>query len=438
MRRPSLLVRLLRRSGARRAAGPGAAPAEQVSPGARREQWLVVGVGAGTHHVRAVRLAEALADRGLPTTFVARDAGPEEPSERNGLACVSWSLPELRRTFTGGSDRLRVLLGVADAETIALARDLGAHGARVAYDAPSPAVVPAPTLSYDAETEQALVDAVEDLVGADKRTARHLSAQAGGGRLVHVIADPESPGGWGAAANVLVDAGARPSAVVLLATGRDRAETLAAARAFEAARGDGAYRLVVIASGASDPAGEALDEMEEGGTLRVLRSARPGRAAAWNLGLSATRSEIVVFAHASQRPDGAGWLAPALAGLTTRRELGAVGTRSRVPLGAVGEGSARAGPEALRVAALDGLGLVAHRSVLRRVGGFDESADLGELSCLDLSFRIRDLGLGLELCPDLGLRGGEYEAADTPGAERALRARWSSRPAYLAGRPGRD
>jgi len=414
------------------------APAGPVEAGPRGVQWLVVAPGDGSHHRRAVRLAGALADQGVATTLVARRPGDANRAPGGEVRVLrGWNLAELRAAFSAGVDRRCVLIGVADAETMALARDLGRYGARILYDAPSPAVVPAPTLSYDAETERALVATVDDLIGGDLRTARHLSAQAGGGHLVHVLASPEDAGGWSGAARTLIDLTARPTAVVLLATGTDRAASVDAAAAFAAARSDGAYRLVVVA-GAHDPAGDALDAMEEEGRLRVLRSARPGRLAAWNLGIAATRSELVALVHSSHRPDGIGCLAPALEVVAARREIGAVGLRPVRPPGVARDPDARLGEEGLRVAALDGLGLVAPRSVLRRAGGFDESPELGTFASVDLSFRIRDLGLGLALCPALGLRGGDVDEPGTRGAARELRRRWSDRPRYLAGDAGSE
>ncbi len=431
-RRPSILTRLLRRSGPKESVDRNVPPAEPTAAGPRREDWLVV--GCGTSAKRSSALARGLAERGHQTTFVARDSTGRLPDTSERLRVLErWSLPALRSECAQGVDRLRVLLGVADAETIALARDLAGFGARVAYDAPAPSGPPRGPLSYDAQTERALVDTVEDLVGADSRAARHLLSVAGGGRLVHVVPDAEDAPGWGRSAGILVDLAARPSTTVLLVTATDAEQTLAAVSAFESARADGAYRLAVVA-GVQDPASDALDVMEEEGRIALFRSARPGRAAAWNLGLSATRSEFVALVHASQRPDGARWLVPAIEALAAGRELGAVGLKARLPPSALGERRSRLGEEALRVAALDGLGLVAPRSVLRRAGGFDEKLEPGGLSAIDLSFRIRDLGLAVALCPALGLRGGEGESqAPSPATEKALRRRWSHRRAYLDG-----
>ncbi|MDG2305478.1 MAG: hypothetical protein P8R42_12690 [Candidatus Binatia bacterium] len=431
-RRPSLLARVFRRSSSSRVIDRKSPPAAAVAAGARTEEWLVVGNGGE----RAAHLASALAASGRATTYVSREADGGAPPAAEGLRVLSsWDLSALREDYMGRTNRLRVLVGVADAETIALARDLAEYGARVAYDAPAPTGdLPGP-LSYDAQTERALIDTVEDLVGSDARTMRHVSVQAGGRRLVHMVPDAGDPAAWAAAADSLAALAPRPSVSVLLATGPDPVATIEAVNAFEAARSDGAYRLAVIAA-ARDPASDALDELEEEGRVTLYRSARDGRVAAWNLGLSATRSEIVALAHASQRPDGAGWLTPALEALATQRETGAVGLRPLLPPGALGEVKSRLGAEALRVAALDGLGLVAPRAVLRRVGGFDESLEPGGLSAVELSFRIRELGFGLALCPPLGLRGGERDDAPTDRLlEKELRRRWSHRRDYLAGLP---
>lgn len=427
-RRPSLLARLLRRSAPRRSSASGADPMPPVEPGPRREEWLVVGGGGAA--ARAPALARSLAASGLDTTYVARTPDDVAVAAGGGLHVRDWRLDALRRDLTTRVDRVRALLCVADAETIALARDLAAAGVRVAYDVPPREGPPPGPLSYAAQTERALVDAVEDLVAVDAKTARQASALAGGRRLVHVV--PDGDGGDGSAsASTLVASGGRPSVTALLATGTDAAETCEAVEAFLAARSDGAYRLAVVAR-ADDPASETLDAMEEDGRIELFRSARPGRAAAWNLGLSATRSEIVALVHTSQRPDGVGWLAPALEALAAARDLGAVGLRARRPPGVVGREPDRMG--SLRVPALDALGLVAPRGVLRRLRELDEDLVADDLFALDASFRVRDLGLALALCPPLGLRGGVGEGGDAAAAARDLRRRWRHRPTYLAGR----
>ncbi len=427
MRRPSWLVRVLRARRAPASRPRPARPAPPVSPGRCEDVWLVVapGGGDGPHQARAVRFAQALAAQGLATTFVARHAGGARPESGAKLRVVDqWSLADLSGSFVGCPDRVRVVLGVADAETIALARDLGADGARVAYDGPAPMVVPAPALSYDAETERALVAGVEDLIAADTRTARHLGAQAGGGRLVHVLADDETD-----PARRLCEVAPGPSVAVLLTSGPEASQTLDAVDQFVTARGDGAYRLVVVAS-AADPAAPALEALEEDGRLHLLRSAREGLAAAWDLGLSATRSEVVALVHAGQRPDGPGWLAVALEALAEHREVGAVGRHALD----VDARFTTGGMES-SVVALDPAGLVARRGVLRRAGGVGGEADLGALAPIDLGFRMRDLGVRLAHCSALGVRGDEPMAVGTPAQRRELRRRWAHRPGYLGG-PG--
>lgn len=425
-RRPSFLARLLRRSAPKDRIDRSAPPADPVSPGPRRDTWLVVQQRADEE--RGLGLAAALGASGHPTAVVAREGAFDPATLGGGVESRPWDMAALRQWT--GVDRLRVLLRVVDAETIALARDLGALGARVAYEAGAPeGGLPGP-LSYDGQTERALIDGVEDLVGTDTKAARYLSSVSGGGRIVHVVADAQDEAGWSASAAALADLALRPSVTVLLATGQDADETMEAVEAFSAARSDGAYRLAVVAA-AQDPASERLDTAEEEGQIALFRSARPGRAAAWNLGLSATRSEYVAFAHTGQRPDGAGWLRPALEALATSREIGAVGLTARVPPRVLGSVPERLGAEALRVGALEAVGLVAPRGVIRRAGGLVESLEDGGLHSIDLSFRIRDLGLELALCPALGLRGGAPRAESSREAEAELRRRWSHRRAYL-------
>lgn len=428
-RRPSFLARLLRRSTSQEQIDRGP-PGDPVTPGPRQEKFLVVAPTAGDR--RGVGLARALSASGYSTTLVPRAGPPGSEGSEGGFTSRPWSLATLRSAFSNEIDRVRVVLMVVDAETIALARDLSALGARVAYDAPAPAGGPPGPLSYDAQTERALVDAVEDLVGADARAARHLSSTAGGGRIVHVVPNADDDSGWMTSAGALVDLAARPAVTVLLKTGERSEETTEAVEAFIAARSDGSYRLTVVAS-ADDPASDRLDEIEEAGQITLLRSARPGRAAAWNLGLSATRGEYVAFVDAAQRPDGAGWLRSALEALRGARDLGAVGLSARVPPGVVGGSPRGIGAEALRVGGLETVGLVAPRAVLRRAGGLVESLEAGSLHSLDLSFRIRDLGFQLALCPALGLRGAVPSVETSREAESELRRRWSHRPRYLDG-----
>ena len=419
-RRPSWLVRLLRRSPSRPAAAI-APPADPVPPGRRREEWLLI---AGTErNERTEGLARSLAREGHATTLVSRGSSPGEPDPNLELV-DALDLSRLRSHFSGRVDRVRVVVSSAEAETIALARDLSAYGARIAYDAP-PREGPLPgPLSYDAQTERALLDTVDDLVAEDGKVARQISAVAGGTRIVHVVPSLAGEESTEAVAAALQRLSARPLVMVLLATGPERSETLDAVEAFHGAAEDGAYRLAVVAS-AADPASDELDEREERGDLTLLRSARPGRWAAWNLGLSATRSEIVVFADPMVRPTAVGWLAPALNSLAGGRELAAVGLRGRDVPGATRRG--------MDVAALDARGLVAMRAALRRVEGFDVSLGSTALCDVDLSFRFRDLGLRLGWCPELGLKRtspeGDHEDLSAEAGE--LRRRWAHRPGYL-------
>jgi hypothetical protein len=100
------------------------------------------------------------------------------------------------------------------------------------------------------------------------------------------------------------------------------------------------------------------------------------------------------------------------------------------PLGAASERARDGG-----VPALVASGLVVPRAVLARCGGFDEDLAPAGLAAVDLCFRIRDLGLRVDVCDDLDLEAitsGDEIALDRRG-ERAWRVRWAHRPAYLAG-----
>jgi hypothetical protein len=431
----SRLVRWLRRPSPLDREAPRRAPLPPVSPGPRKTAWLVVAPGdaSSEHNRRACRIAEALARRGLETSFVSRGPCAVPPTPGAGLRVVpNWDLSEQKAAYRDCVDRVRVLVSVADAESVALARELASRGARITYDAPRPPTLPAPATSYEAQTERALVDHVEDLVASDTRTARHLMVQAGGNRLVHVVASPGSSQEADRAAGSLVELGGRPSVAVLLAAPGTAGGGLAVAESFLAAReGEGGlpYHLAVVVDG-REPA-EALEELEDQGRIRLLRSARAGREAAWELGAAATRSELVALVDGGCRPDGSGWLRSALEVLASGREIGAVGTRSAWPGERLGATVADASS---RPTTIDFRGMVLPRAVLRRCGGLERPPALAGLAAVDFCLAIHDLGLGvvdrdapgLELAAD-GPRAREPE----PGALRALRLRWAHHPDYF-------
>ncbi|MBM4267454.1 MAG: hypothetical protein FJ144_12720 [Deltaproteobacteria bacterium] len=436
-RRRAFLARLLGRSRGRGSRAGERGPAAPLAPpGPREDHWLVVATGEAVTSRRSVRIAEALARTGAPVAWAGRVAtnarGSFEAPAGPVQVIDSWSVASLRLRVAATDARVRLLLAGADGETVAIAREGRARGARIAYDA---SLTPGRG-TYEIETERALVSDADDLIAADVRLARHLSGLAGGRRLVHVLGDPGGDpdgDGWDSIARSLVTIGAAPTTTVVFAAASAPDATVATVEAFVAARVDTAHRIAVVI-GADDPVDEKLAARESSGEIQILRSARPGRLAAWNLGVVATGGEIVVLADSSVRPRASGWLDAAVARLRAHREIGAVGLRALRPPGA-GSSGLDGRDAGSRVAALDASGLVAPRAVLARCGGFDEDLTFDRLAAVDLSFRIRELGLRVDVCDALGL-----EAVAAPAeieldrrAEKAWRARWAHRPAYLAG-----
>lgn len=189
------------------------------------------------------------------------------------------------------------------------------------------------------------------------------------------------------------------------------------------------YHLAVVVDG-REPAGP-LEELEEQGRIRLLRSARDGREAAWELGAAATRSEIIALVDESCRPGGPGWLRSSLDILSDRREVGAVGIGSAWPAPVPG---APVGGAPHLPATADFRGMVLPRAVLRRCGGLERPPALAGLAAVDFCLAVHDLGLGVAHRDDPGLElAAGSPRASRPGEEalRALRRRWAHHPGYF-------
>lgn len=164
----------------------------------------------------------------------------------------------------------------------------------------------------------------------------------------------------------------------------------------------GRFEVIVVDDGSTD--GTAALAERRG--VRVLRQAHRGPAAARNAGIRQAAGEIVLFTDADCEPE-PGWLAAMTAPLADPTVAGCKGAyrtrqRSRVARFVQAEYEDRYA----RLAAARSLDFVDtysagyRASVLRQVGGFDESIPGPSVEDVDLSFRVAERGHRLVFAPD--------------------------------------
>lgn len=243
---------------------------------------------------------------------------------------------------------------------------------------------------------------------------------------------------WDARASSLSALTERPRVAVIVLRRGSPVAVDACLDALLAARGELGYRVALVDDGSEGPETDRLLAREESGEILLLRSARRGAAASRNLGIRATRSEIVVFLDVRQRVRAPGWLDAALGLLLDDRRIGAVGAIEG-DLATRGGRVESSGPGPVAAAALGAAGLVVPRAVLTRIQGFDERYDPQGCDGLDLSFQIREAGYALARIPELAHALLTPDAPSPPGEGplgarnlRRLRAKWRSRPDYFA------
>jgi len=399
--RSSMLGRIVARLRPR-AAIPPAAP---ITRGPRVEHWLVLAPGAAASDPRSAAIAAALARDGATVTLAASSSAADVPP---AVRHVPADLAALRALLRDRDERIRVLVQQPDAAAIALVREVRLRGVRVLYDKWEGATA----ISRAAiDSERALIDAADDLVGGARTTVKQLAIAK---RLVHLLPDASDDAGWDERARALRGIAARPTVAVVVAClpWHDAATIAACLDRLEAVRGDVAYRIVAVDDGAPAAAVEELERREEGGRLVLLRNALRGRGSGFNLALRAIAAEVVVLLDATRRPTVAGWLDAPLRALVDQRACAAVTARSSG--GAPGTGWA----------------WVAARTALARSAGFDEAFDPASLEDLDLAQQLR--ALGYDVAPWSRADGSPAEEDDAAAvrgranrhAERHFRRRW--------------
>lgn len=401
---------------ARLASSRGLPMAPPIAPGPRGEHWIVLAPTPAreTAAARSGGLAAALGRTGATVTLAAQ---PQQAAvAAPGVRTVSADLAALRTLLHGRDERLRVLVQQPDAAAIAFAREARLRGARVLYDkAEGPAALSRAAL----DSERALVDAADDLIGGTRPMVKQLASSK---RLVHLLPDATDANGWDERARALRGLAARPTVAVIVAClpWHDVSMITACLDALAAGRGDLAYRVVAVDDGVADVALAELERREEDGTLVLLRNALRGRASGFNLALRAIAAEMFVLLDAARGVAGPGWLDQPIAALLGARELGAVAERTT----GAEHGS--------------GWAWLAPRGALARVAGFDEAHDPAALEDLDLEQQLRALGYdvaawsGGGLLPLLASSVRRADPRAMRGAERRFRRRWRRSAAALA------
>jgi len=199
-----------------------------------------------------------------------------------------------------------------------------------------------------------------------------------------------------------------PAEVTLVVPVRDRARSLDRLLERWRSASPGPPRAAVVVDDGSVESGEvAAVAGRHAATLLVNETPR-GPAAARNAGLRQVRTPLVAFVDSDVRADG-DWLAPLLAQMADPRvALVAPRVRSRPGPGALARYEFEHSPLDLgaepsvvrpraRVAYLPAATLVGRVSVLRDLGGFDESMRFGE--DVDLVWRVVDAGHGARYEP---------------------------------------
>lgn len=202
---------------------------------------------------------------------------------------------------------------------------------------------------------------------------------------------------------------------------------------------DGSYPVIVVDDGSEDAAGVAAVAAAHGATL-VRRRINGGPAAARNTGLRHVTTALVAYVDSDCVPE-PGWIerlaghfADPLVALAAPRitAVPGPGLAQRYAHAAgsldMGEEPARVAPNA-RVSYVPTAAILARRSALLEVGGFDDALRVGE--DVDLVWRLHEAGARVRYDP--AVRVKHHEPATVP-AMLARRARYGGSAAPLGRR----
>jgi hypothetical protein len=281
---------------------------------------------------------------------------------------------------------------------------------RVLYDKADGAV---PLTRAAIDSERALIDAADDLIGSSRTSVKQLAVAR---RLVHLLPDAADDAAAAERARALRVIAARPTVVVAVACARahDIDEVTACLAQLDASRGALPYRIVAVDDGVGDEVLDLLAQRDEAGELQLVRNALRGRASGYNLALRATASELVVLIDADRRAPGPGWLDEPVAALLGDARVGAVVERGR----GSGNGWAWLGP----------------RRLLQQLGGFDDVHDPAGLEDADQEQQLIAAGHRIVDWVTLGpvpvptRRHGIGDAASSARARRRFAERWPDTP----------
>lgn len=398
------LGRAVRRSAAPR---PPASTPAVVPEAARAEHWIVVAARAETVS-RGAALAAALAADGGAVTLAQPAASPARASV--GVRHVTSDLATLRTLPGSRDERVRLVAQESDAAVIAFAREARLAGVRVLYDK---AAGPTAVTRAAIDSERALVDAADDLVGGSRDVVRQLAVAR---RLVHLLPEPDDDAAVQARARSLRAIAARPTVAVVVACAKSHtaADIESCLAQLEASRGEVTYRIVAVDDGVEADALEVLAQRDESGELQLVRNALRGRASGLNLALRATASELIVMTDATRLAPGPGWLDGAVAVLLGEPRVGAVVERGR------GGGS--------------GWTWLAPRRLLQQLGGFDEAQDPAGLEDADLERQLVASGhrivewVAVGSAPVPTARHGVGDVAPRRLAAQRFAQRWPDAP----------